>query len=156
MTAVGIDRQTFAVLDNTREEWKSWRQSSTPIYDAAHTALEVALVLGWAFRYLTHLGAHAAYLEDREGKSPDYSDSDFRFNALVWPLLEPVHWHQEAIMRGSTAFVGVAILSLGINPVVTMTTDMAMLHLRMVVAFTQGGYLVLDPVLGVAQRLASR
>lgn len=150
-----IDRQTFAVVSNTREEWHAWRASSTPVFDAAHSVLEVLLVLGWAFRYITHLGAHAAYLDGR-GRNPDYQDSDFRFNALVWPVLEPINWRQETLMRGATACIGLAILSLGINPRVTMTTDMTMLQLRMVVAFTQGGYLLLDPVLGVAQRLATR
>lgn len=155
MTTVPIDRQTFAVVSNTREEWQGWRQSSTPVYDAVHSVLEVVLVLGWAFRYITHFAAHAAYLKER-GVDPEYEDGDFRFNALVWPVLDPIHWRQEALMRGGTAFIGLAILSLGINPRVTMTTDLVMLHLRMVVAFTQGGYLLLDPVLGVAQRLATR
>jgi len=151
-----FEEDWWRVIKNTREEWAGWRASSTPVLDAIHTVLEVLLIFGWLWRFFTHLMMHAAYLEDELGNTPEYTDADFRFTALVWPILEPVNWRQEALMRGTAALMGVMILSLGINPRVTLYSDMAMIQLKFWVALTNGGYLLFDPLLGVAQWIATR
>lgn len=149
-----LEEDTFDVVANTREEYREWRRSSTPVFDAVHAVLEVALVLGWMFRYLCHFWGHATYLQGRDGEPPEYHDEDFRFTALVAPILQPENWRQEALMRGMAAAIGLVLLTFGINPMVTLTTDMAMVRLRYWVALSQGGYLVLDPVLGAAWHIA--
>lgn len=147
-----LEEDTFKIIKNTREEWAEWRESSTPVFDAAHSILEVVFVFGWVLRYFAHFVAHAFYL-DANDRQPDYSDDDFRFSALVVPILEPVHWRQEALMRATAAGFGVVILSLGINPWIGAGTDPAMVELKFWAAITQGGYLLFDPLLGVAQRI---
>jgi hypothetical protein len=153
---VAINKDTFRVIRNTREEWTQWRRSETPITDAVHTVFEVLLVLGWAFRFLSHAMFHAVYLEDEEGNTPEYCDDDFRFTALVWPVLEPVNWRHEALMRVCTAILGVSIFALGVNPTVKLSSDLAMTQLKIYMAWSQGGYMILDPLLGVCQRIIQR
>lgn len=148
-----LEEDTFNVIKNTREEWAEWRESSTPLFDAVHTVLEVVFILGWLFRYLAHFMGHAAYHQEHDGRAPDYDDDDFNFTALVWPILEPVNWRQEALMRGASAVLGLTILSFGINPTVSMTADPAMVQLRTIAAISQGGYLLFDPLFGIAQRI---
>lgn len=151
------DPETYDVVGNTAEDWRRWRASTTPVYDAAHVVLEAVLIIGWAIRFLCHVAGHGIYRDSVHGDSGGYDDEMFGFDHLVGPVLEPEHWHQEALMRGFSCVFGLVFISMAASmstgPFVSTPTHMVVLTYaaRMLI----GGYLVLDPVFGVAWRIAT-
>lgn len=145
-------------VSNPLEDYRRWRQSERPLYDAAHGVLEVVLVAGLGLRYLCHMMGYAMYHHSKYGDSPDFSDDMFGFNNLVKPVLEPEHWRQEALMRGLTFLMGVPFVlwAAGTPAHPHMMANEAIApwmvyYGRLLI----GGHLLLDPILGVAWRVAN-
>lgn len=135
------------VIANTREDWRRWRASSTPVRDATHALLEVALALGLVVRLWAHLLAHGFYTETVEDESPRYGEADLHWGHLVAPMLDARTRRQEAAMRVHSVAWGLAIW--GAHEHTGTGVDVV------VVALT-AGYLLLDPVLGLAWWIAGR
>lgn len=145
-------------VSDPREDYRQWRESDRPVYALVHGILEVVLVAGLGLRFFTHMMGYAMYHNSKHGEAPDLSDDMFGFTNLVKPLLEPEHWHQEALMRGLTFLMGVLfLLWAAATPAYrTYMANEAISPLmvywgRMFIAT----HLCLDPVLGVAWRLAN-
>lgn len=145
-------------ISDPREDWREWRQSDRPAYNAVHAMLEIVLVVGLGIRYLCHLVGFAVYHHAKHGERPEFEDDMIQYTNIVEPVLEPEHWHQEALMRGLTFAFGLFVFSLA---VATPAAEQFMQYEAITPAMTYWGrmflatHLLLDPVLGVAWRVAT-
>lgn len=145
-------------VSDPRDDFREWRQSDRPAYDAVHGVLEIILVVGLGLRFFSHLIGYGIYHESRHDEPPELSDEMFEFNNIVKPLLEPEHWHQEALMRGATfafglLFLGAAVSTPAVGPTVESSSISPTLTYwgRLFIAT----HLLLDPLLGIAWRIAT-
>lgn len=151
-----IDISDF--VSNPGDDYRKWRNSDRPAYNFVHGLLETVLVVGLGLRYLCHMVGYAIYHQSQHGEPPDFSDDMFGFTNLVEPVLGPEHWHQEALMRGFTFFVGLFVFMLAVG---TRDTTQYMMYDFITPEMVYWGrmflatHLLLDPLLGVAHRLAT-
>lgn len=145
-------------VSDPRDDYRQWRDSDRPIYNAVHAVLEIVLVVGLGLRYLCHMMGYAIYHESKHDEAPDFSDDMFGFNNLVKPVLEPEHWHQEALMRGLTFGVGLFFFFVAVG---TSAAEYHMAYESISPTMTYygrlflAGHLLLDPLLGVSWRVAN-
>lgn len=118
----------------------------------------MVLVVGLGLRFFCQMTGYAMYHEASHDEPPELSDDMFGFNNIVKPILDPEHWHQEALMRGITFLIGVLFFGLAIS---TPGVGSAVAQPSFSPTMTFWGrlylaaHLLLDPVLGVAWRVAN-
>lgn len=145
-------------VSDPREDYRRWRNSDRPAYDLVHGILETVLIAGQGLRYFCHMLSYSIYYHSKHGKPPEFSDDMFGFNNLVKPVLEPIDWKQEALMRGSTFLLGLFFFSLAVG---TRDTTEYMMYEAISPVMVYWGrmllatHLMLDPLLGIAWRIAN-
>lgn len=146
------------VVPSPRDDIHQWATSDRPVYSLVHGVLEVVLVVGLGIRFITHLMGYSLYHDWRHDEPPELADEMFDFTTIAKPLLETEHWHQEALMRVLTFGAGVLFLLWAAS---TSAYQGYMGNASVTPSMVYWGrlfiatHLCLDPVLGIAWRLAT-